>query len=558
MKHSSRPRILLIYGLLVVGSAIFSLPFVWMVATSVKVDRELFTPKLHIFPMAPLPATTSPYLDLREFRDLSGPKIKASLDILREHLSMTGALASPTGQLANASEAAALGIYARLRRTRPAAFWESSDLAANLRREVTPESAAEGMRPALRELGLGTMRFASLDGQEVLSPRDVPAKERFQIAIPGGETKARFTDPTDALFPGATLHYEFSGGDRIILWQKISVPFDPARFSSATLAIQPDDSWHRLTAYFRVGNQWFEAQQPFYLAFTGNSTTDLTWRIPSASDTSGEVKTWTQLRPIKVPPRSIAGLAGTDETKIDIFLVIDQSSAASAWLGKLMRNYRLTFSALPFWRYFCTSIFVVALNILFAMFSCSLAAYAFSRLAWPGRDTLFAVLLATMMVPAQVTMIPQFMIFKSLGWYNTLTPLWITALFANAFYVFLMRQFMKSIPRELEEAAKIDGCGFWRLYFDVVLPLVKPALATIAIFTFLASWNDFMTPLIYLNDERLYTLSLGLFSFKVGVGSTGDQALLMAASFLTLMPVILLFFFAQRYFIQGVTITGMK
>ena len=153
------------------------------------------------------------------------------------------------------------------------------------------------------------------------------------------------------------------------------------------------------------------------------------------------------------------------------------------------------------------------------MLVCSLVAYAFARLHWPGRDFCFLLMLATMMIPGQVTMIPHFLIWKSLGAYNTLTPLWLGSAFGSAFFIFLLRQFLKGIPRDLEDAARIDGCGFLRIYWHIMLPLVKPSLAAIAIFTFMGTWNDFMGPLIYLADQRLYPLAFGLYAFSVQVGN---------------------------------------
>jgi multiple sugar transport system permease protein len=161
-----------------------------------------------------------------------------------------------------------------------------------------------------------------------------------------------------------------------------------------------------------------------------------------------------------------------------------------------------------------------------------------------------------MMIPGQVTMIPNFLIIRSLGWYNTLYPLWVGSFFSSAFNVFLLRQFLKGIPRDLEDAAKIDGCGFWRVYWHIMLPLIKPTLAAIAIFTFMGAWNDFMGPLIYLTDQRLYPLALGLYAFNVSAG--GSIGMMMAGSLLMTAPVIAIFFFAQKYFIQGITLTGMK
>jgi ABC-type glycerol-3-phosphate transport system permease component len=247
--------------------------------------------------------------------------------------------------------------------------------------------------------------------------------------------------------------------------------------------------------------------------------------------------------------------------QIKITLELEQRNAWQAWSAKLLRNYRLTLDYIPFWRYVATSLFLIILNLAGTLFSCSLVAYSFARLQWPGRTTCFALLLATMMLPPQVTMIPQFLLFQKLGWYNTLKPLWVMSFFASAFSVFLLRQFLKGVPRDLEDAARLDGCGFFRIYWHIMLPLIKPTLAAIAIFTFLASWNEFMMPLIYLSDQRLYPLSFGLYAFQIQSLQPGTSAgigMLMAGSLLMTLPVIAIFFFAQRYFLQGVTLTGLK
>jgi len=194
--------------------------------------------------------------------------------------------------------------------------------------------------------------------------------------------------------------------------------------------------------------------------------------------------------------------------------------------------------------------------VLGQLFSCSVVAYAFARLKWPGRDISFGLVLSTMMLPAQVTMIPVFLIYRYLGWYDTLQPLWVGSLFGSAFFIFLLRQFMRTIPGDLEDAAKIDGCTFFGLYWRIILPLMKPALAAVAIFSFMNAWNEFMGPLIYLNDQRLYPLSLGLYQFRIE--HAADYGMLMAASALMIIPVVIIFFLAQKHFIQGVQLTGMK
>lgn len=206
-------------------------------------------------------------------------------------------------------------------------------------------------------------------------------------------------------------------------------------------------------------------------------------------------------------------------------------------------------------RFVFNTLYVTGLSLAGILFSSSLVAFSFARLRWPGRELLFAILLATMMLPHAVTMIPTFMIYKSLGWVDTLTPLWFSGLFGGAFNIFLLRQFFLTIPTDLEDAAKIDGCSFFGIYARVMLPLIKPALAAVAIMHFMASWNDFMGPLIYISSPVKMTGSYALQLFRSA--HTAEWSYQMAAATLWTIPILLLFFFTQRYFIQGITLTGM-
>lgn len=221
-----------------------------------------------------------------------------------------------------------------------------------------------------------------------------------------------------------------------------------------------------------------------------------------------------------------------------------------------LSNYHDALTMMPFAKYAWNTIKVTVLCVLGSLLSCSMVAYAFARLKAPGKDGLFILMLSTIMLPGMVTMIPLFVIFKSLGWYDTLLPLIVPAWFGNAFYIFLMRQFFLTIPVGLEEAAKIDGCGPFRIFWQIILPLSKPVLVTVAVFSFVAHWNDFMNPLIYLNSVDSRTLALGLATFTDVWGV--DIVALMAASTAVLLPVLIIFFLAQKYFVQGVVMTGIK
>jgi len=207
--------------------------------------------------------------------------------------------------------------------------------------------------------------------------------------------------------------------------------------------------------------------------------------------------------------------------------------------------------------YLRNTLVVAVLGVIGTTLSSSLAAYGFARIPWRGRDTTFLVVLSTMMVPFAVTMVPLYGVFRALGWIGTLKPLWVPAFFGSAFNIFLLRQFFRTIPQDLSDAARIDGCSEWGIFWRVILPLSKPALAVVALFHFMWAWNDFMGPLIFLTRQDTFTLSLGLQFYQSQHGGS-EWHFLMAASTLMILPIVVLFFFTQRTFIQGISTTGMK
>lgn len=218
-------------------------------------------------------------------------------------------------------------------------------------------------------------------------------------------------------------------------------------------------------------------------------------------------------------------------------------------------NYPNAWNALPFNRFFLNSAFVSLVLTGGQLLTCSLGAFAFARLRFPGREQLFVLYLATLMIPFQVVMIPLFVLVSRLRWIDSFWGLTVPLAF-SPYGTFLLRQFFKSIPRELEDASKIDGCSYWRIYWNVMLPLSKPALATLGIFVFMWSWNNFLWPLLIINSLEMKTLPLGLAYF---LGQyTVYWNLLMVGATIALAPVLIVFFFAQRYFIEGITLTGLK
>jgi multiple sugar transport system permease protein len=281
---------------------------------------------------------------------------------------------------------------------------------------------------------------------------------------------------------------------------------------------------------------------------------------------SGMMLTMGQRRRLSNSVIHLLLLAGVSVMFVPLLWTISTSLKAPAevfifpprWIPEVIRwsNYAEAVTAIPFFRYLYNTSLITGLAIVGKVCSITLVAFAFARLRWWGRDFLFLVMLATMMLPPHVTLIPQFVLFKELGWINTYLPLVVPDFFGGPYLTFLVRQFFMTLPRDLDDAARIDGCSSLGVFLRVILPQAKPAIIIVIIFVFNGTWNEFLLPLIYLQSQEKFTLALGLRMFQ-GEASTSWH-LLMAASLLTMLPVLVLFFFTQRYFMQGIVFTGVK
>jgi ABC-type glycerol-3-phosphate transport system permease component len=295
---------------------------------------------------------------------------------------------------------------------------------------------------------------------------------------------------------------------------------------------------------------------------------DSTVAIPDARSRAGET-TATRKRfrfdPVRIAAW-VALLAGAIVMIFPIFWLVTTSLKTKAqifqfppvWIPNPVRwqNYTDAWNAQPFDRFAANTLIITVANIIGVMISSSLVAYAFARLRFPGREILFILILSELMLPQTVTLIPRYIEFRKLGWIDTWWPLIVPNFFGNAFFIFLLRQFFRTIPRDLSDAAKVDGASELRIFWQIILPLSRPALTVVAIFTFLYNWNDYLEPLIYISSEEKYTVALGLASFRDQLSS--EWGLLMAGTTMTIVPVIVLFFLLQRYFIRGVVLSGMK
>ncbi len=219
-------------------------------------------------------------------------------------------------------------------------------------------------------------------------------------------------------------------------------------------------------------------------------------------------------------------------------------------------NYQIALTTFPFWQYLRNTLTIATLTVLGTVLSCLPPAYAFARMRWRGRNFWFWAMLSTLMLPPQVTLLPVFLLFRWLGWVDTFLPLIVPAFLGNAFLIFMLRQFFITLPQELIDAARLDGCSEWTILWRLIVPMSKPAIATVALFAFVWAWTDFMGPLIYLNDSSKFTLAVGLQYF---LGRHGEQwNLLMAAATVVTAPLVVLFLFTQRAYVRGITLTGLK
>lgn len=355
--------------------------------------------------------------------------------------------------------------------------------------------------------------------------------------------------------PAVELAYDFSNQEKVEYQFTGQLPLAFNEVERIILPIRGDLSYHELGLTIETNGQRFVAEKNFEI--NSHAWMGAVWQrhIEKRTQKGGLTLGGQQLIEFQQDTTVVANATRSDE--IILKLTIQRVPSLTAAWRKLTKNYLDTFRFVAFLRFFLNSAILTVLNIGAQLLVCPLIAFGFSRIKWPGRDALFALLLATMMLPPQVIMIPQFLIFRHLGMYDTFYPLWLPSMFGTGFYIFLLRQFFMTIPYDYEEAAKIDGCGFIRRYFNISLPLIRPALAAVVIFQFMATWNDFLRPLIFLNSENKIPLPLGLFIFKSGWWNT-EYGLLMAAAVIMLLPVVIVFFAAQKHFIESISLTGAK
>ncbi|MBX7259202.1 MAG: ABC transporter permease subunit [Candidatus Hydrogenedentes bacterium] len=542
------------HAMLLAGSILFAAPFIWLLSTSSKVNDELYPPKW--IPQIPRGVIESPYIDVRDNERPLKPVLVSVEDWQRLFLpvcdAISGAIEGYRDEFPEfygpflTNRVWAEAVFARLLRRAPDVVFTkmNSEATAWFVENTTPKLCREVFDTVYRRVALSDVVLHGWD----LSIERPTAGANFSWRVVDGDAVV-VSRPEGLDRPGQEVRYSFAKRGSFRVETILPTAMRLEDLKRVVVSNHCDRSWHTLWATVEMEGRKFVSAQS---AFSGTDLwQETTWQFASEDDDSIKMKTWLRLE--------AAGVSEFVEPgKIRVTVEYRYAPRIFATFNKYTDNYRKALRIAPMTLYVRNSVLLVLLNVVGQVLGSSLVAFSFARLRWPGRDACFFLVLATMMIPPQVTMIPVFLIFKELGWYNSLKPLWVTSFFGGAFNIFLLRQFMLGIPRDLEDSAKIDGCSYFRIYRSIVLPLIKPALATIGIFTFLYVWNDFMGPLVYLTDQRLYPLSLGLFALQALQGGAFSYGLMMSASVMMTVPVILLFFSAQRTFIQGVTLSGLK
>ena len=538
-----------IHVLLITGVVGCLFPIAWMFMTSIKTDEELGQSEMA--PSLPTFRSQSPYvrgeIEVTKPDDVDPSRFASLLPKLRE-MSRAAVLSNLPREVPPSidregwvSSAASALLSRALAQTPKQVFDEPADVAARrFGEQLTPDASRLALTDQLSRLELSALTLRTLDGR------------LFKLASKGDFAGWQLASSAASLVPvgdAVRLDYRFRSGsdDPIVLSYEFALPdgVEPSDIHKLFLSLRPDDSWHGLTATLDVGMTRWRSTRMTYLA--QNRPQSILFQPPTFDDTTLRARTWVPLRADGPSDRS---------RNARLELTLSPSSTLVATMAKVERNYRRVFDNVPFVKYVGNSLLLVALSIAGFLFSSAFVAYAFARLSWPGRSVALMLLISTMMIPPQVTMVPSFLVWRGLGWYDTLYPLWVPAWFGSAFFIFLMIQHMKTIPRELEEAARIDGLGIVKTWWYVIVPQLRPTLAAIAIMSFLGAWNEFMGPLVYLRDQTKFPLSLGLFGMRMD--QSADWSTLMAANILMTIPSVVVFFGFQRYFIEGMTVTGMK
>ncbi len=549
------------YLLLVAAAFCTMVPLLWLLTSSFKTANEIFAVPIQWFPSLPPRVASSPYVVEDAY-----PKIEKPIGvdealweiILQPALTQTiwkraEAHITANAQFANYVPSQKLqteiveGLWQQSVTTLPAELWRAPPVSilAAVQEAIIPEVVDTIWSSVYREVAIGTLEIEDLDfNRTPIEVLDWKAKSGTRIRL------------SDDAQTAVSLSYNFQDDSTIYITATVTSPIPIDGIRRITLPIRGDASYHSLSLAVSVPNKstngvTYQPTRPFILESA--LWKDAVWRLHGIP---GELESsHITMQPVETDDAAPSIVKAGTENQLFLQLSIHQPSYPSIVWDKLTSNYRNLWKTVPYNRYFINSVFIATASTLLTLFFCSLGGYAFAKYQFRGQKILFGILLASMMVPFQVLLVPLFGLMYDIGWLNSYKAI-IIPFSVGAFGVFLMRQFIVTIPSELLDAARIDGCSEFGIYYRIVLPIIKPALGALTIYSFLGSWNGYLWPLIILRDESKYTLPIGLANL-VGIYRQ-DYGMLMAGTLLSLMPIVILFLAMQREFVQGITLGGVK
>ena len=556
------------YLLLVAAAFCTMIPLLWLLTSSFKTANEIFAVPIQWFPSFPPRVPSSPYIVENAYPKIEKPMAVDKTVWETLHPELTQAIWTETQthiaanpQLSNYVPSEELqteiieGLWQQLVTSLPDEVWNGrkASIVTAVQNAIIPEAIDTIWSSVYREVAIGTLQIEDLDFNR--TPMETVA---WKVTSDTG-TRIRPSEDTQTL---ASLSYDFRDSDTRYITATLTTPVPIDRIRRITLPIRGDASYHRLSLNVSVlqtaeidndtdSGITYQPTRPFVLE--NALWKDAVWRlhgIPGELEAShikmNQMETDTVVESTSGPQNG---------NQLLLQLSIHQPPYLSIVWDKLTANYRNLWKTVPYNRYFINSVFIATASTLLTLFFCSLGGYAFAKYKFRGQKVLFGILLASMMVPFQVLLVPLFGLMYDIGWLNSYKAI-VIPFSVGAFGVFLMRQFIVTIPSELLDAARIDGCSEFGIYYRIVLPIIKPALGALTIYSFLGSWNGYLWPLIILRDEAKYTLPIGLANL-VGIYRQ-DYGMLMAGTLLSLMPIVILFLAMQREFVQGITLGSVK
>ncbi len=542
------------YPLLVLAAFCTMVPLLWLLSSSFKSAEEVFAVPIQWFPKLPHRVSASPYIISNTYPNIEKPDVVTAekWEQLRPALedaiwqqaqdTISDNLPANSPELEQELQHEIVkGLWQQHINNLPQEVWrESTESIINqVDTRIVPETIKPIFESVYRQVKIGSI---------VIEDK---AFKKHSVEI------VKWVSESDAALtmgePITSLSYEFHDNNSFSLSATVSSPVPLDHIRNVIIPIRGDDSYHRLSLTVSKGSTEYRSKHPFVLETA--LWKDSNWRLDGMPE---------ELESSHIPMQQffskqdlLKSVVPPPETENNILfqITIHRPAYLSIVWHKLTANYKNLWEAVPYNRYFINSVFIATASTLLTLFFCSLGGYAFAKYQFKGKAILFGILLASMMIPFQVLLVPLFGLMYDIGWLNSYKAI-IIPFSVGAFGIFLMRQFIVTIPSELIDAARIDGCSEFGIYYRIVLPIIKPALGALTIYSFLSSWNGYLWPLIVLRDEAKYTLPIGLANL-IGIYRQ-DYGMLMAGTFLSLLPIIILFLAMQREFVQGITLGSVK